>query len=200
MTVFLTPDRKPFTGATYFPEPRFAAVLEKISDAWRENRGEVEAQGERVVQTFQRALGGGGAALLTETEAEGRVRALAGEALRTAFKQLDQTYDEARGGFGRRLKFPRPSELNFLVRVGTWQTRSYTTTDQNLQPRLRPSHTAPRPRQPRRRRRHRQPRRLPLPRQRRGRGRGRRGDLDPRPGRARRPRAAHGAGDADGDG
>jgi hypothetical protein len=121
MTVFLTPDRKPFTGATYLPEARFAAVLEKVSNAWRENRGEVEAQGNRVVQTFERALGGGGgggegAGLLTETEAETRVRALAGEALRTAFKQLDQTYDEARGGFGRRLKFPRPSELNFLVR------------------------------------------------------------------------------------
>jgi hypothetical protein len=52
-----------------------------------------------------------------ETEAESRVRSLSGEALRTAFKQLDQTYDDARGGFGRRLKFPRPSELNFLVCV-----------------------------------------------------------------------------------
>jgi uncharacterized protein YyaL (SSP411 family) len=34
MTVFLTPDRKPFTGGTYFPEPRFASVLEKCV-AWR---------------------------------------------------------------------------------------------------------------------------------------------------------------------
>lgn len=175
MTVFLTPDRKPFTGATYLPEARFAAVLEKVSDAWRENRGEVEAQGDRVVQTFQRALGGGGGGgeaggLLTETEAETRVRALAGEALRTAFKQLDQTYDEARGGFGRRLKFPRPSELNFLVLnffkpIVIYSVSSpdvCVTPDPPPPPHL-PTHTAARPRQPHRRRRHHRPRRLLLP-------------------------------------
>lgn len=57
----------------------------------------------------------------TETEAESRIRSLAGEAFGTAFKQLGQTYDDARGGFGRRLKFPRPAELNFLVGTGRGQ-------------------------------------------------------------------------------
>lgn len=66
MTVFLSPDGlKPFTGGTYFPEARFAAILEKVSETWREKRQEVEAQGERVVQTFTRALGGADAGLLT---------------------------------------------------------------------------------------------------------------------------------------
>lgn len=121
MTVFLTPDRKPFTGGTYFSEPRLAAILEKVQDAWSSKREEVEAQGERVVGTFRGKLAGGaggcipGFESMTETEVESRVRELRSEACETAFQQLNGTYDETRGGFGRSLKFPRPSELNFLL-------------------------------------------------------------------------------------
>jgi len=121
MTVFLTPDRKPFTGGTYFPEPRFAAILEKVNEAWTTQQAEVEAQGERVVETFQSKLAGAGlgASLqeMSETEAESRIRGLQAEAINIAFQQLNETYDEVRGGFGRSLKFPRPSELNFLLSV-----------------------------------------------------------------------------------
>ncbi|GAB5032297.1 spermatogenesis-associated protein 20 [Nannochloropsis oceanica] len=121
MTVFLTPDRKPFTGGTYFPEPRFAAILEKVDEAWTTQQAEVEAQGERVVETFRSKLAGAGlgASLreMSETEAETHIRELQAEAIRIAFQQLNETYDEARGGFGQTLKFPRPSELNFLLSV-----------------------------------------------------------------------------------
>ena len=121
MTVFLTPDRKPFTGGTYFPEPRFAAILEKVHEAWMTQQTEVEAQGERVVDTFKSKLAGAGlgASLqeMSETEAESRIRGLQAEATNIAFQQLNETYDEIRGGFGRSLKFPRPSELDFLLSV-----------------------------------------------------------------------------------
>eukprot|EP00624_Nannochloropsis_granulata_P000768 evm.model.NODE_13191_length_7430_cov_33.337013.1 len=121
MTVFLTPDRKPFTGGTYFPEPRFAAILEKVDEAWTTQQAEVEAQGERVVETFKTKLAGAGlgASLqeMSETEAETHIRSLQAEATGIAFQQLDETYDETRGGFGQTLKFPRPSELNFLLSI-----------------------------------------------------------------------------------
>lgn len=103
MTVFLTPDRKPFTGGTYFPEPRFAAILEKVHEAWTNQQAEVEAQGERVVDTFKSKLAGAGlgASLqeMSETEAESRIRGLQAEATNIAFQQLNETYDEIRGGF-----------------------------------------------------------------------------------------------------
>ena len=56
MSVFLTPDGRPFYGGTYFPDeprhgmPSFRQVLEGVERAWREQRGEVEAAGGRLVQ------------------------------------------------------------------------------------------------------------------------------------------------------
>src|SRR5918998_4643683 len=55
MTVFLTPDGKPFWGGTYFPpEPRFnmpsfRQVLVAISEGWGERRGDVERQSQALV-------------------------------------------------------------------------------------------------------------------------------------------------------
>ena len=125
MTVFLTPERKPFTGGTYFPEERFAAILEKVHETWVTKRAEVEAQGDRVVATFKNKLvgvsGPGSDALslqgLSATEAEARLREQQEAAISVGFRQLNETYDERFGGFGRSLKFPRPSELSFLLSV-----------------------------------------------------------------------------------
>ena len=56
MSVFLTPDGRPFYGGTYFPDeprhgmPSFRQVLEGVERAWREGRDEVEAAGGRLVQ------------------------------------------------------------------------------------------------------------------------------------------------------
>ena len=56
MSVFLTPDGRPFYGGTYFPDeprhgmPSFRQVLEGVERAWREERDEVEAAGGRLVQ------------------------------------------------------------------------------------------------------------------------------------------------------
>ena len=56
MSVFLTPDGRPFYGGTYYPDeprhgmPSFRQVLEGVDQAWREQRAEVEAAGGRLVQ------------------------------------------------------------------------------------------------------------------------------------------------------
>src|SRR5947208_16823891 len=62
MTVFLTPDGRPFFAGTYFPNedrhglPAFRRVLEGVAEAWRERRGEVEQQSSRVVEAIGRTV------------------------------------------------------------------------------------------------------------------------------------------------
>ncbi len=112
MSVFLTPDGKPFYAGTYFPrEPRlgmpsFAQVLEGLSQAWDERRDEIEQQGARLVEAVARsaAMEGSGEPLGEEIERE------AAERLRRAF---DATW----GGFGGAPKFPQPMTLEFLLRM-----------------------------------------------------------------------------------
>ena len=71
MSVFLTPDGRPFYGGTYFPDtprhgmPSFRQVLEGVREAWTTQRAEVEQAGVRLVDTLvesQRIGAGGGAA------------------------------------------------------------------------------------------------------------------------------------------
>src|SRR5947208_12727748 len=49
MTVFMTPDGRPFYCGTYFPRPSFRQLLRSVSQAWRERRDDVLAQGQRIV-------------------------------------------------------------------------------------------------------------------------------------------------------
>jgi uncharacterized protein YyaL (SSP411 family) len=111
MSVWLTPDRKPFFGGTYFPpdnrygRPGFGAVLERLAEAWREDRERIEQSGAQVVEQLREyaSLGAG----------EGTAGA---EVLDRAFQGFRRIFDPRLGGFGRAPKFPRPSIHNFLVR------------------------------------------------------------------------------------
>jgi uncharacterized protein len=112
LSAFLTPDGRPFFAGTYFPKqpahgmPSFRQVLEGITEAWRERRGDVEAQGERVVEAIARAssLPGSGEPLSDEIEAQ-------------ALEGLARSFDDTWGGFGRAPKFPQPMTLEFLLRM-----------------------------------------------------------------------------------
>ncbi|MBV8162618.1 MAG: thioredoxin domain-containing protein [Acidimicrobiia bacterium] len=114
MTVFLTPDRRPFYGGTYYPkEPRhgmpgFVEVLEAISEAWRERRAEVDDQAGRLTQSL------------------GHVSALAPSAVDVGRGVLDAAVDSLRsqfdgqwGGFGQAPKFPQESSLELLLRAAS---------------------------------------------------------------------------------
>jgi hypothetical protein len=109
MTVFLTPDGRPFFAGTYFPPedrhgmPGFPRVLEAVSEAWRDRREELLQQGQRVIEAIGRTPGSSTEPLTAEVLDE----ALAG--LRTAF-------DPEWGGFGGAPKFPQPIALEFLLR------------------------------------------------------------------------------------
>ena len=62
MTVFLTPDGRPFFAGTYFPPrdahgtPGFGRVLEAIDEAWRDRRGEIESQADSLVAAIARRV------------------------------------------------------------------------------------------------------------------------------------------------
>src|SRR2546427_3189574 len=113
MSVWLTPDLKPFFGGTYYPNvdknglPAFPKLLKEISAAWQTKHDQIINQGEKVMGALQQHF----AHATTETNAFER------GILERGFKELAQSFDEQEGGFGRAPKFPRPVTLNFLFRV-----------------------------------------------------------------------------------
>ena len=119
MSVWLTPDLKPFIGGTYFPpeerygQPAFKSVLERIATAWKQDHEKLAEQGSKIVEA------------LRESQSTATVGGkLDGSVLDTAYKQLDRSYDPKEGGFGNAPKFPRPVTLNFLMRFYARDPRS----------------------------------------------------------------------------
>jgi uncharacterized protein YyaL (SSP411 family) len=119
MTVFLTPDLKPFYGGTYFPpssrwgRPGFADLLTELARVWKEDRPRVNHAAGELFERLQLVTG--------ERSPSGSVgtaaKTVAGvEALDVGIEQYQMAFDTRRGGFGEAPKFPRPSELLFLLR------------------------------------------------------------------------------------
>ena len=120
MSVWLTPDLKPFYGGTYFPpdarwgRPGFPEILREIVRVWQQERAKVQVSAENLTEQIRglRSVSPGG-------DVPGP------EMLKEGVAQFAQTFDQARGGFGGAPKFPRPSELLFLLRE-TARTGDYT--------------------------------------------------------------------------
>jgi uncharacterized protein YyaL (SSP411 family) len=111
MSVWLTPDLKPFFGGTYFPpttrwgRPGFLEILGEIARVWREDGAKVVQSAEAVTAQLR--------SLETSTAGTG----IPGpDALARTVAQFRQAFDPRYGGFGDAPKFPRPSELLFLLR------------------------------------------------------------------------------------
>ncbi len=111
MSVFLTPDGRPFYGGTYFPDkprhglPSFSQVLTGVAEAWREQREEVEQAGTSLASSIAAATppagdGGLSAVLLDEALAE-----------------IERGFDARTGGWGGSPKFPQPMTIEFLLRL-----------------------------------------------------------------------------------
>ena len=111
MSVFLTPEGRPFYGGTYFPDtprhglPSFRQLLEGIRDAWRTQRGELETSGLRLVD----ALSGANAL------PPGSVVPTA-QVLDTTVAGIERQFDATNGGWGGAPKFPQPMTIEFLLR------------------------------------------------------------------------------------
>ncbi|MEN3340057.1 MAG: uncharacterized protein V7647_3733 [Acidobacteriota bacterium] len=123
MTVFLTPDLKPFFGGTYFPptsrwgRPGFADLLGELARVWKGDRTRVEGAAAELLQRLRGVTGTDGG-----SRAESEIAPAT--ALDAAVEQFRAAFDERRGGFGDAAKFPRPSELLFLLREHARRTAS----------------------------------------------------------------------------
>jgi len=111
MTVFLTPDLKPFYAGTYFPpmdmygKPGFVSVLLAISKIFRENRDKVESNSAQVTSVMQDMF-----------EFKMSEESLSAGVLDNLYRQSVSIYDPDYGGFGNAPKFPQPTLLSFLMR------------------------------------------------------------------------------------
>ncbi len=112
MTVFLTPEGKPFFGGTYFPPeerygmPSFRKVLESVLETYTRKRGEAEASAKEIFNA------------LTNRNTKPASTKLDILPIESAFLQFSDTFDQFNGGFGRSPKFPQPTTLELLMRIG----------------------------------------------------------------------------------
>ena len=104
LSVFLTPERKPFFGGTYYRPDAFRSLLLGVDRAWRESRDAVHGDADRLTGLIQLDESRSDSAKLDE------------EVLRTAFATFVKVYDPEHGGFGRAPKFPRTHSLSYLMR------------------------------------------------------------------------------------
>ena len=111
LTVFLTPQLKPFYGGTYFPPeersglPGFPRVLQTVSQAYRTRKGEVESTAVQITTYLNRSV-----------ESTGMIEPLTEKMPRIAYTSIRAAFDARNGGFGPAPKFPQPMLLEFLLR------------------------------------------------------------------------------------
>lgn len=110
LTVFLTPQGKPFFAGTYFPKesrygmPGLIELCESIIQAWKHNRQDLLTAGERVTEVIKK-----------QYQVQGK-EGLKAETLDQAYYYFVHTFDSRYGGFGGAPKFPVPHNFMFLLR------------------------------------------------------------------------------------
>ncbi|HVX22902.1 MAG TPA: thioredoxin domain-containing protein [Acidimicrobiales bacterium] len=153
MSVFCTPDGRPFFGGTYFPPtdrhgmPAFRRVLAALAEAWRDRRDEVDRQADQLVRAVaadvrlvdRLAAGGGGGAGSDGGGGAGGPGGIApssvpafGDVLDRTVAALAERFDPRWGGFGAAPKFPRPTLVELCLRhhrrTGTPRSLAMATT------------------------------------------------------------------------
>ncbi len=115
LSVFLTPEQKPFYAGTYFPKrsrygrPGFIDVLTQLYEKFQANPQEITAISEQITKSLTQAVQAHGNDLLSPA------------ALEKTYRQLANSFDGVYGGFGGAPKFPIPHMLMFLMRYYKWK-------------------------------------------------------------------------------
>ncbi|MBK5267118.1 MAG: thioredoxin domain-containing protein [Acidimicrobiia bacterium] len=117
MTVWMTPDAKPFYAGTYFPNDdrhgmaSFKRVMAAVSDAWDNRQGQVAEQADQLAATIDRHI----------PAAEDFPTI---EDIRHAYEALANEFDPVNGGLGGAPKFPQEPTIELLLRVANepWAT------------------------------------------------------------------------------
>jgi uncharacterized protein len=115
MTIIMTSEQKPFFAGTYFPKndhrgmEGLMTLLEKITEAWKNNKSGVLEYGDELVEAMNRMQ-------------KSKVVELGIDVTDKAFSQFESQYDRVFGGFGSAPKFPAPHNLYFLLKY--WERTS----------------------------------------------------------------------------
>jgi uncharacterized protein YyaL (SSP411 family) len=114
LTMFLTPDQKPFFGGTYFPKtsryslPGFGDLLERVVATYREQGEAIAAQNAELVSLLE----------TTVAQPPASAGPLVAEPVSAALVELKRMFDPAHGGLGGAPKFPHPAELDLALSRG----------------------------------------------------------------------------------
>jgi uncharacterized protein YyaL (SSP411 family) len=112
MSVFLTPDLRPFYGGTYFPpndhgnRPGFVTLLKAIDDAWKNRKADVEKSTDQITDLLQQ---------LAEPPPPSADVTIDGDFVERLIERSASDYDARLGGFGAAPKFPRQTLLELLL-------------------------------------------------------------------------------------
>ncbi len=127
LSMFLTPDQKPYLGGTYYPpfakynRPGFAEVLKQAHDLFTGNKEKLESRSQNILQKIS-----------IENQA-GTARGVpSDELIRGAVEILSNRFDEDFGGFGSGMKFPEPMYYNLLLRHWAETGESMDILDKSL--------------------------------------------------------------------
>lgn len=118
LSVFMTPEKKPFFAGTYFPKSGrmgmvgLTDIVSQIADLWRTDRKRLLDTGEKITHAIQ------------PKKPEGAGRVSGPEALEGAHRHFSRSFDPTWGGFGPAPKFPTPHHLTFLLRRHRKQPQS----------------------------------------------------------------------------
>jgi hypothetical protein len=105
MSVFLTPDGKPFFAGTYFPKETFVEVLRKVTEIWNQRRDQLLADAQRLAEAL-------------ESQAErGHAGSLGTEDLQRFLEVWKANFDPVHGGLAGAPKFPQADDLRLLLRI-----------------------------------------------------------------------------------
>lgn len=121
LTIFMTPDRKPFFAGTYFPKhdrrgmQGFISLLEKVRKAWTDNRDTLLHSSNQILNAITESD------VLRQEEFEPNL-------IQEAFSQFKADFDTVYGGFGNAPKFPTPHNFYFLLRYW-YNTRDKSALD-----------------------------------------------------------------------
>jgi hypothetical protein len=108
MTVFMTPEGKPFYGGTYFPKPSFLQLMSAITDVWENRRDDVDTNVNALMDALSRS------------EISAPAAAVPGaDLLDHAISGLAANFDREWGGFGAAPKFPSTMNVDLLLRSWT---------------------------------------------------------------------------------
>jgi uncharacterized protein YyaL (SSP411 family) len=124
MSVWLTPDRSPFFGGTYFP-PRdgvrgarrgFLTLLTELADTYRADPGRVATEAGKLAATVRQELAGPAAAPMASAGAEAAPDAAVIRILPVLVQQLKRAFDATNGGLQGAPKFPSSLPIRLLLR------------------------------------------------------------------------------------